>query len=162
MRKTLDADIHRDVAAFHELFLSLGRRRSLRDPIAAVFEELQLTPPQIHTILWIGHDGPMTMGELSRRVGITEKTITGVVDRLEREEQVTRQRDPEDRRLVRVVLTRRGVALFKRLSRTMTEQMTFLMSRVDPADRRILLDTLRRILDQLASARATDLARNPK
>jgi DNA-binding MarR family transcriptional regulator len=44
--------------------------------------------------------GPITAGELARRVGITSGAVTGVIDRLEREGWVRRASDPTDRRRV--------------------------------------------------------------
>jgi DNA-binding MarR family transcriptional regulator len=44
--------------------------------------------------------GPITAGELARRVGLTSGAITGVIDRLERDGWVRRARDPADRRKV--------------------------------------------------------------
>jgi DNA-binding MarR family transcriptional regulator len=44
--------------------------------------------------------GPITAGELARRVGLTSGAITGVVDRLEHAGWVRRGSDPADRRRV--------------------------------------------------------------
>jgi DNA-binding MarR family transcriptional regulator len=44
--------------------------------------------------------GPISAGELAKRVGVTSGAITGVVDRLERDGWVRRVRDPADRRRV--------------------------------------------------------------
>jgi DNA-binding MarR family transcriptional regulator len=44
--------------------------------------------------------GPISAGELAKRVGVTSGAITGVVDRLERDGWVRRVRDPHDRRRV--------------------------------------------------------------
>jgi DNA-binding MarR family transcriptional regulator len=44
--------------------------------------------------------GPITAGELARRVGITSGAITGAIDRLERAGLVRRAADPNDRRRV--------------------------------------------------------------
>jgi DNA-binding MarR family transcriptional regulator len=48
--------------------------------------------------------GPITAGELGRRVGITSGAVTGVLDRLERGGWVRRTADPADRRRVIVEL----------------------------------------------------------
>jgi len=48
--------------------------------------------------------GPITAGELARRVGLTSGAITGVLDRLERANWVRRTSDPKDRRRVVVEL----------------------------------------------------------
>jgi DNA-binding MarR family transcriptional regulator len=44
--------------------------------------------------------GPITAGELAKRVGLTSGAITGVIDRLERDGWVRRGSDPADRRRV--------------------------------------------------------------
>jgi MarR family len=48
-------------------------------------------------------EGPLTAGELARRCALSTGTTTGVLDRLERDGRVRRERDPHDRRKVRVV-----------------------------------------------------------
>jgi DNA-binding MarR family transcriptional regulator len=142
-----------DVARLRELVMAIGRRRPLRDPIAAALEELDLTPPQLHALLWLGNDGPLTMGELARRVGITEKTITGVVDRLERAGLAERTRDDADRRVVRARLTRKGAATHRKLDAQMLERMRRILGRLEAADRRDLF----RILNNLMTSLATTL-----
>src|SRR5215212_5612336 len=92
-----DAQLDADVRRLRELVIAVSRNASLRDPIAGMCEEAQLTPPQIHAVMWLGLDGPLTMGELAKRVGVTEKTITGLVDRLEAAGYLARERDREDR-----------------------------------------------------------------
>ncbi|WP_232834919.1 MarR family winged helix-turn-helix transcriptional regulator [Pleomorphovibrio marinus] len=48
--------------------------------------------------------GPMTAGKLSALSGLTTGAVTGLIDRLEKSNLVTRERDPQDRRKVLVVL----------------------------------------------------------
>ncbi len=45
-------------------------------------------------------EGPMTPGQLARRLSLTTGAITNVVDRLERRNLVSRAPDPKDRRKV--------------------------------------------------------------
>jgi DNA-binding MarR family transcriptional regulator len=59
--------------------------------------------------LW-DQDG-LTQKELSRRVHIEEPTTTRTLDRMERDGLVRRQRNPRNRRQVKVYLTERGAAL---------------------------------------------------
>ena len=49
--------------------------------------------------------GPITAGELAKRVGLTSGAITGVLDRLEKSGLARRVADPRDRRRVIVELT---------------------------------------------------------
>jgi DNA-binding MarR family transcriptional regulator len=140
----------REVRALRERLVALSRGGSLRDPVSASCAGHDLTPPQIHAIVWLGHDGPLTMGELARRVSVTEKTITGIVDRLERDRLLGRERDPADRRVVRVRLTLRGAAIYRRIDRDIEDRMARLLGLLAPADRAALA----RIVDHLTAALA--------
>ncbi|WP_242346984.1 MarR family winged helix-turn-helix transcriptional regulator [Anaeromyxobacter terrae] len=145
MRKISHPELRREARALRERMIALARRRSLRDPVAASCGELELTPPQIHALLWLGQDGPLTMGELARRVAVTEKTVTGIVDRLERDGQLRRERDTLDRRVVRARLTAQGEQLFRRIDADIEEKVAVILAALDPPDRKALA----RILDKL-------------
>jgi DNA-binding MarR family transcriptional regulator len=149
MRNTANQDIRREVAELEETLRELGRKRPLRDPMTQAVEELGFTPAQVHTLFWLGAEGAMTMGELAGRVCITEKTITGVVDRLEREEYLQRTRSDEDRRVVHVQLTRKGQATYRRFDTELKERLTRILSLLDPEDRRSLIRILQTICERL-------------
>src|SRR5512133_1544556 len=125
----------REARALRERLIALARMRPLRDPLAASCRDLDLGPPQLHALLWLGHDGPLTMGELARRLWVTEKTVTGLVDRLERDGHLARERDASDRRVVRVRLTARGAALHRRIDGDVERSVAGLLSLLDAADR---------------------------
>lgn len=55
--------------------------------------------------------GSMMVGAIARDVGLTQGTVTTLLDRLEERGLVDRHRNPADRRQVRVTLTDAGVAL---------------------------------------------------
>lgn len=135
-----------DVDRLRRLLFSLGRLHSLRDPLAGSCERRQLTSPQIHALLWLGQDGALTMGGLARRLGITEKTVTGVVDRLEREGHVQRERSPEDRRVIRCRLTASGSRLHRKLDRTVIQGMGRMLEHLNTTDRRALFRILEKLI----------------
>ena len=122
---------------FRELGRGIARRHRMRDPIFSLCEEVPLTPPQLHAVLWPGEDGPLAMGELTRRLGITEKT-TGVVDRLEGKTCLERVRDQADRRVVLARLTAPGEGVSRRLDRHIQAQLELLLPAHSGADRRAL------------------------
>jgi DNA-binding MarR family transcriptional regulator len=142
-------ELQREVDAVEQLLVDLGHRCSLRDPIASAMEECQFTPAQVHGILWLGRDGALTMGELARRLGVSEKTITGVVDRLEREKYLVRQRDPKDRRIVRVVLTKKGQGVEKEFRLHIRKKLAALLELFDPEDRRALQRLLKKLIARM-------------
>ncbi|NMO18982.1 MarR family transcriptional regulator [Pyxidicoccus fallax] len=139
----------------HELVIQLGRYRSLRDPLHGICEDNQLTPTQVHALMWLGNDGPTHVGLLAQRIGITKKTITGVVDRLEAMKLVERARDAEDRRAVVARLTPQGTALYDRLNHSVNHAMGRLLDLLEPEDREALFGLLERVLKRLASRAQT-------
>jgi len=64
-----------------------------------------LTSPQyfVFNALWMG-DG-ISIGELGERVSLDTSTLTGIIDRMERNDYVERKPNPGDRRSVLVFLT---------------------------------------------------------
>ncbi|MBF5041791.1 MarR family transcriptional regulator [Aggregicoccus sp. 17bor-14] len=143
-------EVAADASQLKALLIALGRQRSLRDPLASTCEQMQFTPPQLHTLLWLGEDGALTMGELARRLGVTEKTVTGVVDRLEREAYVQRERDTADRRVVRCRLTDRGAQTYAELDSHLQEKLQRMLGLLDPADRTQLFTILQKLGTRLA------------
>jgi DNA-binding MarR family transcriptional regulator len=133
-----------EVRKFHALLQELTRNRPTRNLVPNP-EALELTHSQFHTVLWLGLDGRLTMGELARRLGVTEKTVTGVVDRLEREGYVQRERDAADRRVVHVLLTVKGRETFEVMGVQIERKLTAFLGLLEPADRRDLF----RILEKL-------------
>jgi MarR family 2-MHQ and catechol resistance regulon transcriptional repressor len=72
-----------------------------------------LTQPQFGALECLGHLGPMTIGDLSRKMLVSGGNMTCVVDNLEKEGLVRRQHSDEDRRAVIVTLTEKGDTLFR-------------------------------------------------
>jgi DNA-binding MarR family transcriptional regulator len=67
-----------------------------------------LTTPQymVFSALWVG-DG-ITIGELGQRVALDGSTITGILDRMEKNGYVERRPNAEDRRSALVYLTQKA------------------------------------------------------
>ncbi|MDY7227642.1 MarR family winged helix-turn-helix transcriptional regulator [Hyalangium rubrum] len=147
----IEEDLTGDASRLQELLFAMGRRHSLRDPIASVCEELQFTPPQVHALLWLGRDGALTMGELARRLGVTEKTVTGVVDRLEREGHVQRERITGDRRVVHCRLTPAGQETYQKLDGFLLEAVGQVLGLLDGGDREALFRIIEKITRRLDS-----------
>jgi DNA-binding MarR family transcriptional regulator len=96
--------------------------------------------------------GPITAGDLARRVGITSGAVTGVIDRLERGGWVRRVADPGDRRRVIVELVEPGPdspnpERYREMLEVFTplqEEVSHLMDRYDDDQLELIIDYLRR------------------
>lgn len=149
--QTIDPQRLQEAEELLGIVSAMGRRHPIRNPLMASVEELGLTPSQLHTVRWIGTDGPLTMGEIARRLGITDKTITGVVDRLERAGLARRVRDEQDRRVVRVALTEGGEKTFRTIRDCALRNTAGLLSLLSAEERAGLLRVIERIAQAFAS-----------
>jgi len=64
-----------------------------------------LTLPQISTVTALFDRGPLSLKDLSRELGLSHSTVSGIVDRLERHGLAQRSVDPSDRRVTRISVT---------------------------------------------------------
>lgn len=67
-----------------------------------------LTGPQLTVVKMLEQIGELSLSELSERIRAQNSTVTGIIDRMEREGLVTRERSKEDRRVVYIRLTAKG------------------------------------------------------
>ncbi|MAQ17485.1 MAG: hypothetical protein CMN30_22155 [Sandaracinus sp.] len=59
---------------------------------------LGLTGTQLECFQLVRHGGPMTAAELARETGLTQASLSAIIDRLVRGEFLDREQDPSDRR----------------------------------------------------------------
>ncbi len=152
MRQTISDPEHLEATRFLDLLTAIGRRNSLRDPMLRLVERAELSHAQLHALSWLKHDAPLTMGALAQRIGVTEKTITGIVDRLERAKYALRERSATDRRVVQVVLTRQGQKLADQVHVEVEKRMDLFLRYLDEQDRVDLFRILKNIAAKLESA----------
>ena len=106
--------VTRDVM-ISEIMQSLRRIiKSLQDYSQKVYSYFGVTGPQLWVLKTIYQSGSLSLGELSKRMYLHPSTITGAVDRLEKKGYVLRDRNAEDRRVVKVRLTSKGNRLAKK------------------------------------------------
>ncbi|MHC4108867.1 MAG: MarR family winged helix-turn-helix transcriptional regulator [Planctomycetota bacterium] len=94
--------------------------------------------------LWL-EDG-LKVVELGRRAGLEPSTMTGLLDRMERDGLLSRSADPEDRRAQRIHLTNKGRDAKPAVSKVMDRALGKILDGVGEADLTRLKKTLRRVL----------------
>jgi len=67
-----------------------------------------LTAVQGMVMNFLGQKDEVTASELGKRTGLDSATLTGILDRLETAGFMERKRHPDDRRAIRVCLTKKG------------------------------------------------------
>lgn len=79
--------------------------KSMRQQSMHHFKELQLTAPQGMLVGTLAHFGKMKVSDVSEKLGLSNSTVSGIIDRLEKQGLVERIRSDEDRRVVYVDVT---------------------------------------------------------
>jgi DNA-binding MarR family transcriptional regulator len=87
----------------------------------------------------------MTLGDLSRRMMVTNGNVTGLVDRLLESGHLERFSLPNDRRVQIVKLTPKGRAAFARMAKAHEDWMAQLFSQISPKDIKDLIRTLGKV-----------------
>jgi DNA-binding MarR family transcriptional regulator len=82
-----------------------------------------LTMPQLKVLLLLGESGSARVSWLASEMAVSPPNITGILDRLEKRGWVRRTGDPQDRRVVRIVLTESGQELLRDLCRAGVERL---------------------------------------
>jgi MarR family transcriptional regulator, organic hydroperoxide resistance regulator len=79
-----------------------------------LFDELGLTYPQYVTLVALNDEGDQTVSQLGEKLFLESSTLTPLLKRLEAMGYVTRKRDSQDERQVRVSLTPQGQTIFEK------------------------------------------------
>ena len=104
-----------------------------------------LTEAQFGVLEVLLHLGPLTMGEIARKHLKSPNNFSVVVDNLERDGLVRRERDTCDRRTVYVHLTDAGRACIASLFPTHAQKVTEIMSVLTAGEQETLGELLRRL-----------------
>ncbi len=106
--------------------------------------EIDLTLPQLRTLLILAEEGPLVIGQIAQRLGIGLSTGGHLVDRLVQAGLAERTEDSEDRRRTLARLTPKGEELHARLLNPV-QHMQNLIQKLDEDDLAALLQGLRAI-----------------
>ena len=104
---------------------------------------LSLIHLHVLTVLEMG--GPLPMSRLADTLDVSVASATGIVSRMEERSLVEREHDDEDRRVVLVIPTETGLAVFRDMMEQRREHLVGLLSRLDDGDLQAFLRGLRAV-----------------
>jgi DNA-binding MarR family transcriptional regulator len=124
--------------------------RALHPAQNQAWQTVDLTMPQLKTLMCVAQGEATTSGTIARRLGVGLSTVTGIADRLVEQGLVGRREDPDDRRITRIVPTQRGQQLVDELLRYRDEQISALLARLSEEE----LKTVEQAFEYLLAAAA--------
>ncbi|MDI3327874.1 MAG: MarR family transcriptional regulator [Alicyclobacillaceae bacterium] len=124
-------------------------RRTMRGVKQRMYQELReydLTVPQMWVLRTLHLEGIHSLAELSRKVGMSTSTASGIIDRLVRMGLVDRRRDEADRRVVWLQLSEKGRSLVERVPALHFDYFRSLLEKMPEEDAEGLIRHLRTLL----------------
>lgn len=107
--------------------------------------EYGLTAPQFGVLEALYHLGPLALGELAGKLLVTGGNVTYVMDRLEDQGLVRRERSPQDRRVIQAKLTEKGYDLMAEVFPGHGAFIEELASHLDAAEQDVLKGLLKKL-----------------
>jgi DNA-binding MarR family transcriptional regulator len=115
------------------------------------FADEEMTMPQGMVISILKRNGQMMkMTDLSRQLSLTNSTVSGIVDRLEKQKLVERVRSEEDRRIVYVKVSPKYDEMHQEVHKKLEKSFEELMDMGSPEEIQKItegLSALKRMMD---------------
>jgi DNA-binding MarR family transcriptional regulator len=134
----------------------------LLDGLFSVWREMRraISTNQMSTLtleqFWLLHqlkqNGPLSIGELSSILGVTPGSVTIACKRLEKDGHVTRHRQANDERIVRVALTPEAHTILEVWLAHRRELFAQFLERLEPGEQEHLMQVIERVLEVASSS----------
>lgn len=126
---------------------------TLEDVFSMHFARYGLSEPKFKALihLYMAGDRGLIQSELGAKMLVSRANITGLMERLEKEDLVLRRNDPSDKRVFRVCLTNRAFALMHAFLPVHNDFMHKVMSVLDSHEKEVLISLLRKLNKGLES-----------
>lgn len=105
-----------------------------------------LTGPQLVILQEIARSGELTAGEIARAVSVSQATVTGILERMEKRGLLARQRSESDKRRIMVSITQPGRQILDEAPPLMQEAFVERFSSLQEWEQTMILSALQRLV----------------
>lgn len=105
-----------------------------------------IKPAYLGVLISLWKEDNLKANELGKRAGLEPSTMTGLLDRMERDDLLQRHADPDDRRASRIQLTDQGREAEELSEKVVTDILNRLFDNINQKDIDTAKSVLRRIL----------------
>lgn len=109
-------------------------------------EFLDITCNDMHVIEAIGLDEPQKMSQTAKILNVTTGTLTKSADALEKKGYVRRCRSEDDKRVVNIMLTQRGIRAYKHHQQFHQDMIAYIMKNISEEESRVLGGAMERLM----------------
>ena len=146
------------MADYDDILISLRRiTRAIDLHSRHLMKEAGLTAPQLVVLHALKSDGEMSPSHLAKTVSLSQATVTSIVDRLVKADLVVRNKSDQDRRVVMLGLTPKGLEMTVNAPELLQAGFTREFAKLESWERHMLISSLQRIAE-LMDAENVDAA----
>jgi DNA-binding MarR family transcriptional regulator len=121
--------------------------RNSRNAFVNLLEELgiELTRPQYFMLKMIQDNEPCSISSLADKMGVKPSAVTVMLDRLEQADYVVRRHDEQDRRIVLVQLTPKGLDSLRKVDEARMGKLGQVLNRLEPDELQQFVQTFEKL-----------------
>lgn len=108
-----------------------------------------LTGPQLLVLKEFYRDNSLTVGNVAKNVSLSQATVTSILDRLEKQNFVSRIRGNSDRRKVNVALQEKALEILKNKPSLLQEEFVDQFETLEDWEQTLLISSLQRIASMM-------------
>jgi len=112
----------------------------------SLIKRVGLTGPQLLILQEISKLKTASMGQIANKVSLSQGTVTGILERLQKRGLVIRKRSDHDRRRVMVEITESGNSLLAEAPPLMQESFVEQFNRLQDWEKHMILSSLQRLV----------------
>lgn len=114
-----------------------------------LLEECGLTGPQLVALEEMSRVEAISAADLARRMQVSQPTVTGILERLQRRGLIVRARNGDDRRSIDVSITKQGLNLLKTAPPLLQKKFCQRLDELQEWEQTLILATLQRVASMM-------------
>lgn len=118
-----------------------------------ILKEYKLSKIQFIALQWVNDSSGITIGQVAKNLDLAYSTTTDIIDRLEKNGFVRRERSETDKRLVQVNIEPTGLELIERVIEKRIEFIEEITQDLDLNEKELLTKLLEKMMDKSESVR---------
>lgn len=95
----------------------------MNQQLRKAFLGLGITPPQMMVLHYLYKHNDRKVSDISNHLNLAASTVSSILDRLERNELIRRERNKDDKRVVEISLSKKAIEIKNSLNSGVTEFM---------------------------------------
>ena len=127
-------------------FQSSGKLPGKRSPLATIHN---LTQAEFRCLRLFGTDESVNNKKIAERMNLSPSRLTRIIDGLVEKEYILREIDPEDRRNMRVMLSKRGRQLVNQLNKAYVQIHSEILQDIEISQHEPLIIAMQHLLEAL-------------